>query len=158
MKITNEIRAKKVAEAINKVRSILKTEFATKDEIVKMLSENGCYYPSSVFTILREKNILWSNGKRNGKKFKFNISEPVYFKSIMQELSDISKSRCDAVAKATSQKQQHSMSCKRAIDLLSEEGYTVVYPDQDEETLIQALKAKGYRILKPVVTTDYKEC
>jgi len=96
MKTNPEIRAKKAAFAINQVKMIkhfFMYNFNTKkDELVNLLRENECPYPTVVAALLVRRNFI----KKKAGLYAFTTDKPIYYKCILNDLNNAVKASCEA--------------------------------------------------------------
>lgn len=147
MKANPETRAKKAAAAINQVKMTKHSfmyDFNTKkDELVDFLRKCECPYPVAIAASLVRQNLV----KKEAGLYTFMTSEPIHYKIILNDLNHAAKTACDSARK------QYNKTVKT-----TETKTTTVVEAKiiNDDEVINYLKNKGYRILRPV--TNFEEC
>ena len=136
--VTSESRAKAVSASIAKVREGL-TKFTMYD-LASALKVANCPYSNNVASLLRKKGVV----AKRGKDYVFAVTEPVYYKSIQNEL--------DAIVALYVKKQEFVVD--NVVKNETRDAFSLRYGINEQE-VIDLLKAKGYKIMKPII--NYEE-
>lgn len=145
MSQVDETRAKKAVAIINQVK-IAKNSFeynsaTKKDELITMLKALSCPYPTHVVSSLIKHNLL----KKEKGTYTFMTNTPIHFGILCPDLTKASKQASGYVKK-----------CKEKSKVTAEKLSTTISDNQQIINAINLLKAKGYKVLKPV--TEFQEC
>lgn len=144
MKNKSEQRAKDAAAAIAQIRKD-KNVFNTND-MVELLRRQSCPYAVYIPSILIKQGIL----EKHQNMLHFKLEEPVYFGVLKNPLDEVSQ-KTAGYLKKSKEKKINKLSGKT-----SKEPVKVIPPQLSTEQMIDALKAQGYKVFKPV--TEFKEC
>lgn len=128
MRRTPKERACTVSAIVNSARTEL-VEF-TQATFTKFMQEKKCPYGTSVFSILRQKNLILLEGD----KWVFRSKEPIHY-SILQldidKLADSAKQYTENWKKKNESKELieiHTISLEQAIAIIKEHGGKVLMP------------------------------
>ena len=139
MKKDPESRAKTTSVAINQVKKYL-SDF-TISELLESLKNAHCPYYQQVPTLLIQQGII----TKIGKTYYFPNSEPVHFKRIESGMAKIAHTTITCSKKHRNEKT--IVSTPQIVEKLI---------NLTDEQLINLLKVRGYKIMKPVTT--FEEC
>ena len=144
-----EERAREISLVINRVKETLHN--FTQDDLNRSLKDLNCPYRKSIFSILRQKNLI----VKTGDIWNFFGKEPIHFRIIQADIDKLANAGlgyCQTHYEKKKLNQQMS-----SLPALVEAASEVIENKRDlaDEELISYLKSKGYKILRPV--TNYEE-
>ena len=153
-KINQNDQAKAVSTAVAKVKLSSQKSFSLK-ELGNLLRGQGCPYAISIPTILKEKSLIC---QRLDSKYEFSSPNQIHYEYFKPGLEVIRRQKA-----ATNQIYQQKWVDKKAkSDVIEKPKQMVVSVSYKESTkseytiqdMIDYLKDKGYRILKPVTSFE----